>query len=388
MSRKIRAAAIQLEAAPAAAPAAVRERRARAGRLIHTAAQSGAELVLLPELFNLGYSYSDQNFLNAEDLDGPTISWMRQQSAALQVHVAGSLLVKEDGEVFNALILTSPEGRLWRYDKRYPWGWERAYFRAGTGVTIAHTSIGAIGLLICWDVAHPNMWRSYAGQVDLLLISTCPPDVTDPLFLFPDQSMLSYENMGPIFRRVRHSASKIFGASVQSQTAWLGIPVIQSTACGTVDTMLPNPEGTFLSMLPLVPQAARLLPQASKMRMICKLVPGCRILDANGCELDSILPEEGEAFALAEIEIPLLRAVPAGPQPRLDVPFISYLLSDYILPFLSLSTYQLGRIRLAPEKFPPGRARKRQAAGLLVAAGLFLAGLLVLHTKPSWPRSR
>ena len=121
------------------APAPVPERLPRFGLLVQAAAQPGARLIVLPELFNTGYAYSDANFRLAEPPDGATVAWMRATAARLDVHLAGSLLLRERGEIYNALLLMAPDGRTWRYDKRYPWGWERGYFRPGRGVTVAHS---------------------------------------------------------------------------------------------------------------------------------------------------------------------------------------------------------------------------------------------------------
>ena len=145
MPRELRIAAVQMDAAPAPTPA----RLARATRLAEEAAAAGAQLVVLPELFNIGYEYSERNHARAEAADGPALSWMRQTSARLGVHLAGSLLLIDGAEVYNTLFLTAPNGQSWRYDKNYPWGWERGYFRGGRWAGLAVIAI-TLSLAISW----------------------------------------------------------------------------------------------------------------------------------------------------------------------------------------------------------------------------------------------
>jgi len=47
------------------------------------------KLVVLPELFNTGYEYCDENYRRAEALDGPTSTWMKQTANRYSVHIAG-----------------------------------------------------------------------------------------------------------------------------------------------------------------------------------------------------------------------------------------------------------------------------------------------------------
>jgi predicted amidohydrolase len=85
--------------------------------------------VVLPELFNTGYAYTDANFQLAEPMGGMTSVWMKTKALQFNVHLAGSLMLLEDGEIYNALLLFTPTGQMWRYDKRFPWAWECGYFR-------------------------------------------------------------------------------------------------------------------------------------------------------------------------------------------------------------------------------------------------------------------
>ncbi|HUT19495.1 MAG TPA: carbon-nitrogen hydrolase family protein [Anaerolineae bacterium] len=266
--RALLAAAIQMNVAPAPVP----ERLARAEGLIVSVAGAGAQLVVLPELFNSGYAYSDANYRLAEPPDGPTLSWMRHIAARLDVHLAGSLLLLDRGEIHNAMCLVAPDGRSWRYDKNYPWCWESNYFQRGRRITVAETDLGALGMMICWDVAHPRLWRRYAGRVDAMVISSSPPDFGNAACRFPNGDRVAMDGLGAHVAPIRAMGQRVFGRYLRQQAAWLGVPVVSAAACGSFESCLPNGLATLLGLSFLGPWLARYVAQARQMDVSCEMV--------------------------------------------------------------------------------------------------------------------
>jgi hypothetical protein len=333
---KLMVAAAQMDAAPAG-----REIRLQAAEsLVEEGVAAGAQLLLLPEFFSLGYAYARSNYSRAEAPDGPTASWMRDTAARFGVHLAGSLLLHEGNEIFNALLLFAPDGRCWRYDKIYPWGWERAYFRNGRDITIADTELGAVGLLICWDAAHRSLWRRYAGQVDLMLIASCPPQVSNPTYHLAKGKKLTFDDMGPLFARIKGSDRAVFGDMLNEQTAWLGVPAISSVGCGRIQTPLPNARASLLAMALLWPPLLRYLPQGKQVSMSCAMTPGCKIVGGDGRVLARRRQSEGPGLALAEISLAVARPQPTTAQPAAPVSRLAYLISDIVLPLLARPVYR------------------------------------------------
>jgi predicted amidohydrolase len=158
----------------------------KASALVARAAQAGAQLVVLPELFNTGYEYTEANYRLAEPFDGPTCTWLRETASRFNVHLGGAFLRRkcllqrkrllrcERGDIFDTLVLAAPDGRTWEYDKLHPWGWERAYFRPGSSPVVADTDLGRLGLAICWDVAYPDLFRAYAGPAGYGMLGGVP----------------------------------------------------------------------------------------------------------------------------------------------------------------------------------------------------------------------
>lgn len=380
MPREITIAAVQMEADPA--PLGVRLMRAE--RLVSAASQAGAQLVVLPELFNTGYSYQDANFTLAEDQDGPTLRWMRDTAHRLKVHLAGSLLLLDQSEIYNALLLFAPDGRMWRCDKQYPCGWERAYFHpARQGLQdaqVAHTDLGDIGMFICWDMAHLKLWRQYAGKVDLLLTVSCPPDISDPIFQFNGSQVVTFDQLGPWFKSVKGSGEQLFGEMFNQQAAWLGVPAVSTSGSGKLTTQIPNSRAGMMGLLPFAPWLVRRLPEASQMELVCDFIPACKIVDAQGSVLVSRSQEEGEGYVLAPVCLSESKPVPQQPQPPSLVPRLAYIMSDVVNPALSRSTYRKGLRRARGPQMAPLRLSNRTwftLASLGIAAGFILGRLLM-----------
>lgn len=379
MPRTIRTAAIQMDAKPA--PTA--DRLNRTDCLVTEAAQAGAQLVVLPELFNVGYAYTDENHYRVEPIDGPTATWLKETAARHNIHLAGSLLLLDEDEVYNALLLFAPDGRMWRYDKNYPWGWERGYFRDGHRLTVAKTDLGDLGMMICWDVGHPDLWRRYAGHVDMMVISSCPPDVTNPTYHFPDGDQLTFDDLGPLVALVKGTGRAVFGDMINQQTAWLGVPAVNTVGTGHIKTDIPNGRTTLLSILPTAPSLVKYLPQASRMQMSCDFVQGCKVVDARGQVLTELTQEQGEAFTIAEVTLPDERPSPQGSQPKSPLPWFSYFSSDILLPLLTIPVYRKGLRRAWGQRMAPTEASARHwmlLLGITVIVSLslgFLLGILL-----------
>ncbi|MCP4426860.1 MAG: carbon-nitrogen hydrolase family protein, partial [Chloroflexi bacterium] len=323
-------------------PAPTEERIARAQILVEGAAEAGADLVVLPELFNTGYQYAPANHELAEPMNGRTATWLRDTAARLNIHLTGSLMLLDANEVFNALLLFAPDGRFWRYDKNYPWGWERGYFRDASRITIAETDLGDFGMLICWDSAHRDLWRQYAGQVDMMLIASCPPDVSNPTYLFPDGERVTVDELGPMMGKLKGDGRRVFGDMINQQTGWLGVPAVNTVGCGQITTDIPAGTATLLSFMPLAPRIAQYLPQAEGMQMQCDMVQGCKIVAADGSVTAELSQDAGETFVIAEVTLADEKPQPQTPQPPAAASPISYLASDYILPLITTPVYRQG----------------------------------------------
>ncbi|HET9908028.1 MAG TPA: carbon-nitrogen hydrolase family protein [Anaerolineales bacterium] len=341
MPRTIKVATVQMDAMPAP----LTERLARAEKIITKAAQAGAQLVVLPELFNTGYAYSDDNFERAETLEGLTSTWMKTLSERVSIHLAGAILLLDGGEIYDTMLLFSPSGQRWRYDKNYPWAWERAYFRGRRGMTVAKTELGDLGLMICWDVGHVDIWKQYAGKADMIVISSCPPDGSAASFEFPNNEKLEMNDLETM-SSIKDVGKTFFGQMVDQQAKWLGIPAVNSGASGQVRTHLPRARALLTSLALFAPRILNFLSQAKSLEMSCEMIPSCKVVGASGNILAARTPNEGEGFVISEVTLTDSKPVPATKQPYPPLPRstarMAFFNADVMVPFLMRSVYKNG----------------------------------------------
>jgi len=334
MPKSTKIAVVQMNASPSS----VKEKLNRAENFVVKCIENGAQLIVLPEVFNTGYEYSDQNYLLAESFDGLTASWMRKTAARYHVHLAGSFLRREQNEIFNTLLLVAPDKRQWHYDKNYPWVWERAYFQKGTNVTIANTELGNIGFLICWDVAHPNLWQKYSGKVELMIVSSCPPKALDLALVLPEGQRIMSQNTGALTQYLKRTSDKTFGEYLRRQANFLEVPVAHSTSTGIFKSSIPNPKSSLTMLSMMYPPLLKYKSQFNHVRMETDYFNETYITDRSGTVLQSV-PPNIEGFAISDVILSDSPPQPKGKQPPFGISNFTYLF-DTIANRLLASEYR------------------------------------------------
>jgi predicted amidohydrolase len=127
------------------------------------ASQQKVDLIVFPELATSGYELGVRFTELAQRIPGPTVNLMAQRAAEFGVYIAFGMVTKEKVEsvLFNSAVLVGPEGEmLGNYNKVHLRGEERMAFREGFRMPVVETEIGAIGLMLGWDLAFPETARS------------------------------------------------------------------------------------------------------------------------------------------------------------------------------------------------------------------------------------
>lgn len=148
---------------------------ARAESFIREAAQGGARLVVLPELFGTEYfcqTEDPQHFEKTESIPGPMTDYFGSLARELQIVLVITVYELDGYRRFNTAVVFDEEGDiLGKYRKRHipddlkNYYGEAYYFAPGDlGTPVFETSVGKIGVLICWDQWFPEAARTLARQ--------------------------------------------------------------------------------------------------------------------------------------------------------------------------------------------------------------------------------
>ena len=160
---------------------------------IHEAKNLGADLVVLPELHLGPYfcqSEDYQLFATAEPIPGPTTSVLADVAKELDVVIVSTIFEKRaPGLYHNTAVIFDKDGSIaGKYRKMHipddPGFYEKYYFTPGDiGFKPIETSVGKLGVMVCWDQWFPEGARLMAlAGAELLIYPTAigwDPDDTE-----------------------------------------------------------------------------------------------------------------------------------------------------------------------------------------------------------------
>ncbi|MFA6985785.1 MAG: carbon-nitrogen hydrolase [Arenimonas sp.] len=201
------------------------------------AAGQGARLILLQELHNGAYFCQHENvceFEGAEAIPGPSTERLGRLAKQHGVVIVGSLFERRAAGLYhNTAVVLESDGRLiGKYRKMHipddPGFHEKFYFTPGDlGFHPIDTSVGRLGVLVCWDQWYPEAARMMAlAGAELLLYPTAigwdPDDAADEQDRQRSAWMLSHRghavaNGLPVLscNRVGHEASPLGGSGIR-----------------------------------------------------------------------------------------------------------------------------------------------------------------------------
>lgn len=162
-------------------PGDIEQNLATIQRHVTQAADSGVDLLVLPELATSGY-FTDPEIVDlAEPIDGPCVRAVQAMAerAGIAVCFGYPELPTPEGHVFNSAALIAADGSiLANHRKTHLWADEvKRFTPADQAVTIAELGGLKVGVLICYEVEFPELVRNLAlAGVDLVIVPTAVAD--------------------------------------------------------------------------------------------------------------------------------------------------------------------------------------------------------------------
>ena len=179
----MRVAAVQFEAGPD-----VDENVERMVGRVREAADRGADLVVLPEIWNVGYFAFEAYEAGAEPVEGPSMSRLRDLADELGIYLHTGSIVERDEAVdggenglCNTSGLVGPTGALIdTYRKVHLFGYgseEQAILTPGERIVTVETDLGTVGLSTCYDLRFPELYRAMVEEgVEVFLVASAWPN--------------------------------------------------------------------------------------------------------------------------------------------------------------------------------------------------------------------
>lgn len=146
--------------------------------VIAQAADNGAQLIVLSEMFSTGFVVDRDDI--GEALGGPSSQFLSRLAKEHNVTVCGSCPEVHDGDPrpFNSLVVAHPNGTCDRYSKIHPftYGGEDKHFRAGDSFVTITVNDVRVSLFVCYDLRFANEFWALAENTDAYVIPANWPE--------------------------------------------------------------------------------------------------------------------------------------------------------------------------------------------------------------------
>jgi predicted amidohydrolase len=192
----------------------------------------GADLIVLPELWNIGFTAYDRYWSESETISGYTSRAVGDMARELGAYVySGSFVESRGGNYYNTAVLFDRMGNLiGSYSKIHLFSYksrEPELLSPGTEISVVDTEFGRMGLSICYDLRFPELYRRMVDMgAEFFLVSACWP--------FP--RLEAWE----IFNRARAAENECFLVSSNAAGAQSGVLLMGHS-------MIVDPWGTVIA---------------------------------------------------------------------------------------------------------------------------------------------
>ena len=125
-----------------------------------------ADLLVLPELFNTGYIFSDKEELKslAEKVpEGKTTDFLFQLCQKRKINLVYGIAEEDDDRIYNSAVFLTPEGEIGVYRKLHLFDQEKSFFTPGDKEPeVFECGKFRLGMMVCFDWLFPEVARILA----------------------------------------------------------------------------------------------------------------------------------------------------------------------------------------------------------------------------------
>jgi predicted amidohydrolase len=139
--------------------------------LVKQAADAGARLIAVTEMYATGFSMEPHRI--AEEEDGPNEQFLADQARRHGCWLIGSIAqFGADGKARNVAVLAGPDGQRHRYAKIHPFSYAREHERYAAGSDLVTVEVEGLRVspFICYDLRFANEFWAVAPDTDLYVV--------------------------------------------------------------------------------------------------------------------------------------------------------------------------------------------------------------------------
>jgi predicted amidohydrolase len=178
-----------------------------AAERIEIAAQNDADIALLPEVMDLGWTHSSALKLAYPVPGGKTFNAIAEAARKNNIYVIAGIVEKDGDKIYNTAVLIDNQGKLLiKHRKLNELDIAHNLYAQGDRLNVCHTRFGTIGLDICADAFAKDMVISRSlGYMDAdIILSPCswavPPDHDNLKEPYGDEWNRAYEPVAKDFK--------------------------------------------------------------------------------------------------------------------------------------------------------------------------------------------
>jgi predicted amidohydrolase len=146
----------------------------RAGAKIAEAAYENAQVVMLPEAMDLGWTHPSALTKAQPVPDGETCQFLINEAKKNNLYICAGLIEQDTDKIYNSAVIINPDGViLLKHRKINELDIGRKYYSVGDDLNVCQTEFGTFGMLICADAKDHLLLQRLGEKNASVILSPC-----------------------------------------------------------------------------------------------------------------------------------------------------------------------------------------------------------------------